>query len=136
MKKYVRLSVDETAFYSGSTYEEEVFLPLEVWKEIEGNFRDYMFIHGLDGKHSEVKADIDILVFNEKDLEMYLLGTNDGEKLLEHVYEYLDIDEYGYSYLENIQTEVARYNKVETLTIKIRKDQKEEVLNLLKDYLI
>lgn len=59
MKQYVKLSVEAEGNYSGSTYYEELFLPKEAWDEIQDDVRMYMYFHELDGKHSEVQADIE-----------------------------------------------------------------------------
>jgi|GEM_PF-5945352 len=137
MKEYVRLSVDVTAYYSGNTYYEEVFLPKEVWDEIKDEMSMYIYIYELDGKHSEVKAEIDVEEFNENELVTYLPDQeNDGEDLFYHIYEYLDENKYNDEYLLNVQEEVENLRQVETLTIKIKTQDKDQVMKLLKDYLI
>ena len=137
MKEYVRLSVDVTAYYSGNTYYEEVFLPKEVWDEIKDEMPMYIYIYELDGKHSEVKAEIDVEEFNENELVTYLPDQeNDGEDLFYHIYEYLDENKYNDEYLLNVQEEVENLRQVETLTIKIKTQDKDQVMKLLKDYLI
>lgn len=137
MKEYVRLSVDITAFYSGNTYYEEVFIPKSVWEEIKSEIKMFIYLHSLDGKHSEVKAEIDVEEFNENQLAVYQAAQlNDGDKLLNHIYEYLDVVTYDNHYLLNVQQQVEALCQVETLSIKIPKNKKEEILELLKDYII
>lgn len=137
MKEYVRLSVDVMAYYSGNTYYEEVFLPKEVWDEIKDEMPMHIYISELDGKHSEVKAEIDVEEFNENELVTYLPDQeNDGEDLFYHIYEYLDENKYNDEYLLNVQEEIENLRQVETLTIKIKTQDKDQVMKLLKDYLI
>jgi hypothetical protein len=136
MKEYVKLTIDETAYWSGSTYYEEVFLPKEVWEEIKGDIRMYTYIHGLDGKHSEVKAKIEVDEWTEEQLTRYLFQSNDGDNLFDHVYEYLDEDKYDNAYLYNIQKEVESYCQVDTMTIKFIRQNKEKIMELIKGYII
>lgn len=137
MKEYIRLTLDVTAYYSGNSYYEEVFLPKEVWEEIKDNIQMYTYIYELDGKHSEVKADIQVEEFNEEQLARYLPSQpDDGEDLFYHVYEYLDEDKYDNSYLMKIQEEVAALRQVETMTIKFKSHDKDEIMELLKGYLL
>lgn len=134
-KVFVRLSVEAEAFWSGQTYYEEVFLPKEVWEEIKDQMEMEIYITGLDGKHSEVKGVINVDEFTEKELADYIQELEDGEHLFHHIYKYLDPKKYDGEYLLKIQEEVETLCKVEEIRIKIRKDQKDEVLVLLKDYL-
>lgn len=137
MKEYVRLSIDAMAYYSGNTYYEEVFLPKEVWEEIEENFKMYTYLCGFDGKHSEVKVDIEIEEFNEKHLMTYTpCQSNDGETLFEHIYEYLDEEKYDNTYLWNVQGEVMNLCQVEKMVIKFERKNKDVILDLLRDYIL
>ena len=113
------------------------FLPREVWEGIKDNFRMYIYISELDGKHSEVKANIEVDVFTENELTKYQSSEcNDGERLFEFIYEYLDIDKYDYNYLQDVQNEVSSLCQVESMTIKFNKKDKEVILDLLNEYLL
>jgi hypothetical protein len=137
MKEYVKLTIDVEGYWSGSTYYEEVFLPKEVWEEINHNIQMYTYICELDGKHSEVKADIEVEEYNEVQLALYQPSqSDDGEDLFYHVYEYLDEDKYDSSYLMKIQEEVESYSKVDTMRIKFNKQNKDKIMELLKDYIL
>lgn len=136
MKKYMKLSVDRTAYYSGATYYEEVFLPLSVWEEIEDEIDLKVCLGELDGKHSDVSGEIEVELFDENELKSYIATNNDGENLFEHVYEYLDVDKYDNSWLLSIQDEVDAYNQVETITFKINKKDKDLIIDLVHPYLV
>lgn len=137
MKEYIKLSVDAEAYYSGNTYYEEVFLPKDVWEEIKNNFRLFVYLCEFDGKHSEVKADIDVDEYTENQLTFYKpQQSNDGENLFEHIYEYLDEEKYDSSYLMKIQDEVESLCEVETMTLKFNKKNKDEIMELLKEYIL
>jgi hypothetical protein len=133
---YMRLSVDAKAFHSGSTYHEEVFLPAQVWDEIKSDFGMTLGIPGLDGKHSMIHVDINTKTFSSGDLETYVKKGNDDDELLYHIYEYLPAEKYDRDYLGDIQEDVSALFKAEVIQIKIHKDKKEEVMALLKDYLL
>jgi hypothetical protein len=137
MKEYVKLTIDVEGYWSGSTYYEEVFLPKEVWEDIKDNIQMYTYICELDGKHSEVKADIEVEEYNEVQLALYQPSqSDDGEDLFYHVYEYLDEYKYDSSYLMKIQEEVESYSQVDTMRIKFNKQNKEKIMELLKDYIL
>ena len=136
MKEYIRLSIDVEGYWSGSTYYEEVFLPKEVWEEIKDSIQMHTYIHGLDGKHSEVKAEIDVDDWTEEQLIRYSPQSNDGENLFDHVYEYLDEDKYDNSYLLKIQEEVESYSQVDSMTIKFNKQNRDKIMEILKDYVL
>lgn len=137
MKKYVRLSIDVTAYHSGSTYYEEVFLPKDVWTEIEDEIQMHTYIYGLDGKHSGVKAEIEVDEFIQEQLASYKAPElNDGDNLFDHIYEYLDEEKYDNHYLLAIQEKVAQLSQVDTMTIKFNKKNKDKILELLDEYLL
>lgn len=137
MKEYVKLSIDAEGYHSGSTYYEEVFLPKEVWEEIQDDVRMYTYIHGLDGKHSEVQADIERVYYNEKELQSYIPNQeNDSEKLFYHLYEYLDENIYKDEYLEKIQEEVQSLRQIQSMTIQFKSSDKEKIEALLRDYIL
>ncbi|MEM5009386.1 hypothetical protein WKH57_01565 [Niallia taxi] len=133
---YIRLLVDYTAYYSGKSYYEEVFLPINTWSEIENEFKPFVYLHGLDGKHSEVKVEIEIDEVNKEYLSTYTHPTIDGENLFDFVYEFLDEDKYDSSYLMNIQNEVEALCKVEEMTIKFNNNDKDKIVELLREYII
>lgn len=136
MKQYVRLSVNAEGYYSGNTYFEEVFLPLEVWNEIKDKVDMIIYISDLDGKHSEVPATIEVEEMNEKDLVVYEPFKNEnGEELFWYIDKYID-EKYGNEFLGKICREVENLSQVETFLITIRKGHKKEVLDLLNDYLL
>ncbi|UUV45995.1 hypothetical protein [Bacillus phage vB_BanS-Thrax1] len=131
---YVQLSIDVEAYYSESTYYEEVFLPIDVWEEIEGSFNFTMYISELDGKHSEVQGTIEVDFVSDKYLESHIPQGNDGESLFYRVYEFLDAEKYDAYYLSKIQEEVANLKQYETATIKFKSADKDVLFENLKVY--
>ena len=138
MKKYARITANAVAYYSENTYYEEVFLPLDVWDEIKDQVEaSSVYISELDGKHSEVEADIDVDFFSEEELATYLPSElDDGEVLYYHIDEYLDKEKYDSNYLSNIHEEVIALRQVETLTIKFKSQDKDKIMELLDGYLL
>lgn len=136
MKEYVRLSVYAQAYYSGQTYSEEVFLPLEMWEKIKDDFQYYTYITELDGKHSETRVDIEVDFYNEDQLVGYLPCEEDGETLFYHIYDYLPEEECDDSYLCSVNKEVSSLCQVETMEIKFNKKDREAIMKLLDGYLL
>lgn len=135
MKKYIKLTVDFEAYYSGATYFEEVFLPLEVWNEIKDGFRGYIWLHEMDGKHSESQVDIEIEEVDESDLEDYMFQNNDDGKVIDLINDYLPED-YPFDYMWKMQGLVHSLSQVEEINIKINKNNKDIVLKLIEYYLV
>lgn len=133
---YVKLTVDAEAYYSGNTYYEEVILPMDVWEEIKDNFSFEIYLGELDGKHSNVRADIEVDEITEEELEMRKRPSEDGESLFYHIYEYLDEEKYDRCYLSNIQEQVDSMSKVESMRIRFKKDDKEKIIQLIGEYLL
>lgn len=96
-----------------------MFLPKEIWEEIKDNIQMHIYISELDGKHSEVKAEIEAEEMNEKKLSQYQSSESDGDNLFYHVYDYLDSEKYDNSYLLQVQEEVESLSQVESITLTI-----------------
>ena len=136
-KEYVRISASAEGYYSGQVYEEEVFLPVEVWNEIEAEFETEICVSELDGKHSEVPAEVETKVFASNELETYIHPAGSGEELLaQHIYEHLLGKGYEQVRISELLSEGESISKVETLTIQINKEKKEELMAFLEPYIL
>lgn len=136
MQKFVKLSMSAQAYHSGATYYEEMFLSLGMWEEIKDEFPDSTSIHGMDGKHSEVNADIDVEIMTTEGLKTYRHPEeNDGERLFDMVFDYLP-KQYDYDTLCVLQDVVEELCEIKDFTISIRKQDEAKVLELIKDYLL
>lgn len=134
MKQYVLLSFEAEGYNSGAEHNEEFVLPVEAWEEIKDDVRMFVWCHGLDGKHSEVQAKIDVDYVSEAYLKGRYGLNQDGDKLLDHVYEYLDDEKYSYEYLKNLQDEVLGKNEYGTAIIKFPLENKDILFENLKMY--
>lgn len=131
--QYVLLSFEAEGYHSGAEHNEELVIPVELWEEIKNDFDGSVRIHGLDGKHSEVSADIDVDYVSEK----YLFGrtslNQDGEKLLDMVYEYA-YEKYSYEYLKDLQKQVLGTEKYGTAVIKFPRKDRDVLFGNLEVY--
>lgn len=124
---YIQLSVDYKAWHSGATYEEIVYLPISMWGKIKDKFQPYVYLNGLDGKHSEAKVGIDIEEVSADFLQRTLSTKNDGDELFNHVWEFLDDvkDEVlADSYLLDIQEEVENLRQYQTVSYEVHIEDK------------
>lgn len=134
MKRYVLLSIEAEGNYSGAEHNEEFVLPVEAWEEIKDDMRMFVWITELDGKHSEVQANIDVDHVSEEYLKGRYGLNQDGTQLLDHVYEYIDDEKYSYEYLKNLQDEVLGVNEYGTAVIKFPLENKDILFENLKMY--
>lgn len=71
-------------YYSGSEYEEKIAIPEEAYEKVKNKIEELqVYIPELDGKHSEIEADIVIQFIEEKNVANVGLNevSNDGEDL-------------------------------------------------------
>ncbi|UUV47030.1 hypothetical protein [Bacillus phage vB_BanS-Thrax5] len=135
MSKYVLLSFEAEAYHSGAEHNEELVIPAELWDEIKDDFDGQVHIHGLDGKHSEVSADIEADYVSEEYLFSRTSFNQDGERLLDMVYEFVyDDKRYGGDFLKNLQKEVLGKSKYGTAVIKFPLENKDILFENLKMY--
>lgn len=132
MSKYVLLSFEAEGHWSGAEHNEELVIPAELWENIKDDFEGSVTIYELDGKHSQVSADIEADYVSEEYLLSRTSFNQDGNKLLELVYEYAE----GYSYkdLKDLQKEVLGKSKYGTVVIKYPLENKDVLFENLKMY--
>lgn len=130
----VLIQASAEGYYSENTYEEGIFITEESYEKIK-DVEIGVCICELDGKHSEVEADIVITKYTEEEL----LGTDieidsDGESLyypLEEIFENygLDLDQevrYVKEYLNTLDTYI-------TLEVIVKKSQIGKVREFVKN---
>lgn len=136
MKTFVHLKVEAEGHYSGATYEDEVFLTPEMYEAIGSEIGTEFNCGELDGKHSEVITDIDVQFLTEQDLATFpFLEGGDGG-LHDLCTDYLWDDKKELEAFKKLQSEVLDYLKVQEMTIKFNKDDKEKIEELLKGYIL
>jgi len=132
MSKYVLLSFEAEGYHSGAEHNEELVIPAELWEEIKDDFDGTVNIHGLDGKHSEVSANIEADYVSEEYLFSRTNFNQDGSKLLDLVYEYAE--SYSYEDLKMLQKEVLGKSKYGTAVIKFPLENKDILFENMKMY--
>lgn len=133
MSKYVLLSFEAEAYHSGAEHNEELVIPAELWEEIKDDFDGTVRIHGLDGKHSEVSANIEADYVSEEYLFSRTSFNQDGDRLLDMVYEFV-YEKMSYKELKDLQKEVLGKSKYGTAVIKFPLENKDSLFENLKMY--
>lgn len=136
IKKYIKLSVDYTAYYSGQTYYEELYLTEDMWNDISNKDDIYIYLHGLDGKHSEAKVEVNFTTEDEENFKYTTNKKNDGKNLIETIHDRYMSDKYSWNEVYELQDKIKALSEVLDLTIKIKKSNENKVLELLKEYLV
>lgn len=125
----VLINVSAEGYRSGATYDESIFITQRTFERISEDIDELeVYIGDLDGKHSEVEAHIQTVIYNEKDLLGSMVDfDNDGESLycrLEEIFLELDMNldaeiEFVNNYIKSLDTYI-------TLKATIKKSQQEE----------
>lgn len=88
----VKLNVYAEAYYSGTTYEEDVVISKNLYEKIKTELDEYdsdnnenargVYVGELDGKHSEVEGDLSVKVYSEDEVTDCSWDLNeDGDML-------------------------------------------------------
>ena len=85
----VNINVYGEGYYSGSSYEESIFLLEEDYKELGKDLDGIeVYLGELDGKHSEVYGEVYVEIITEEMQKTYNFNkNNDGEKLYDLIEE-------------------------------------------------
>ena len=85
----VNINVYGEGYYSGSSYEESIFLLEEDYKELGKDLDGIeVYLGELDGKHSEVYGQVEVEIITEEMQKTYNFNkNNDGEKLYDLIEE-------------------------------------------------
>ena len=80
----IKIGVYAEGYYSGQTYSEEYFIKEESYNRLKKEIDNIdIYIGELDGKHSEIEADIEIESYTEEELlRKNIETTQDGDYLL------------------------------------------------------
>jgi hypothetical protein len=123
-------------YYSDSTYEENIAIRSEIFDKIEEDiYKITLYICELDGKHSEVEADVTVQFYPEEEIKnMNWQDGSDGDYLyykLEGIFE-----KYGLNLKDEIRIVKDYLNSLDTyvdLTVTVRKSNKDKVMEFCKD---
>lgn len=131
----VNISAYAEGYYSGQTYEENIFITKESYEKLKEKIDEIeIYIYELDGKHSEVEADIDIDCLTEETLlKIDLDKGNDGENLyytLEEIFENNDLS--LDKELDVINNYLRTLDNIITFEVTVKTSQKEKVLDFIK----
>lgn len=123
-------------YYSNQTHEENILIPKKVFDQLEGSILGIeIYIHDLDGKHSEVTGNISVEHFTEEECsQCEINSTCDGERLDERLQELfedngLDLHEEMKAAREFLKT----IDKPITVEYTIMESQKEAVDKFVND---
>lgn len=131
----VNISVYGEGYYSGSSYEESIFLLEEDYKEL-GKDLDGIEVHlgELDGKHSEVYGAVYVEIITEEMQKTYNFNkNNDGEELYDLIEE---LSPNSKNMIERAKKYIETLDSLVDITFTVKKSQvekiKEVVLELIK----
>lgn len=138
----VKLNVYAEAYYSGSTYEEDVVISKSLYEKIKTELNEYdsennenakgIYIGELDGKHSEVDGNLYVEVYSEDKIAKCSWNLNeDGDRLY---YKVKDIcDEKGLDLDEDIKI-VKEYLKNVDSYVKVSIRTKKSNVEKIRQY--
>ena len=129
------IQVYAEGYYSGQTYEENVAIRTEVYELLKEQIKGIsIYINNLDGKHSEVEADIEIDHYPEEQVEnmnWYIYG--DSGYLFNCLY---SIFENAGLSLETeivlVNNYIATIDSYTDLTVTVRKSNVDKVIEFCK----
>lgn len=131
----VKIGAYAEGYYSGQSYEEDIFITKESYEKFKEDIDSIeIYIYELDGKHSEVEADLEIEELTEEDLlTLDLDKMNDGEDLyykLKRIFENNNLslnEEMG-----KIDDYLSKLDSIVTFEVTVKKSQKDKVLDFIK----
>lgn len=131
----VNINVYGGGYYSGSSYEESIFLLEEDYKEL-GKDLDGIEVHlgELDGKHSEVYGQVEVEIITEEMQKTYNFNkNNDGEELYDLIEE---LSPNSKNMVERAKKYIETLDSLIDITFTVKKSQvgkiREVVSELIK----
>ena len=131
----VNINVYGGGYYSGSSYEESIFLLEEDYKELGKDLDGIeVYLGELDGKHSEVYGEVYVEIITEEMQKTYNFNkNNDGEKLYDLIEE---LSPNSKNMIKRAKKYIETLDSLVDITFTVKKSQvekiKEVVLELIK----
>ena len=131
----VNINVYGEGYYSGSSYEESIFLLEEDYKELGKDLDGIeVYLGELDGKHSEVYGEVYVEIITEEMQKTYNFNkNNDGEELYDLIEE---LSPNSKNMIERAKKYIETLDSLVDITFTVKKSQvekiKEVVLELIK----
>lgn len=132
----VELSCYGYGYYSGAKYEESIVISKNFYDKIKDKVKDEtVYLGELDGKHSEVEAEIDIISYTEEEIlkEIWDFDNNDGECLYDKIGDIcqsldLDLDEE----IQRVENYIKSLDTLIKMNVVVKKSNKDKVLDFIK----
>ena len=128
----VNINVYGEGYYSGSSYEESIFLLEEDYKEL-GKDLDGIEVHlgELDGKHSEVYGEVEVEIITEEMQKTYNFNkNNDGEELFDVIEE---LSPNAKNMVERAKKYIETLDSLVNITFTVRKSQVEKIREVVSE---
>lgn len=135
----VKLNVYAEAYYSGSTYEEDVVISKSLYEKIKTELDEYdsennenargVYVGELDGKHSEVEGYLSVEVYSEEEIADCSWDlNNDGNCLYYKVKDIcdennLDLD----TDIKSVQDYLKNVNSYVEISITVKKSDVDKI---------
>lgn len=131
----VNINVYGEGYYSGSSYEESIFLLEEDYKELGKDLDGIeVYLGELDGKHSEVYGQVEVEIITEEMQKTYNFNkNNDGEELYDLIEE---LSPNSKNMVERAKKYIETLDSLIDITFTVKKSQvgkiREVVSELIK----
>ena len=131
----VNINVYGGGYYSGSSYEESIFLLEEDYKELGKDLDGIeVYLGELDGKHSEVYGQVEVEIITEEMQKTYNFNkNNDGEELYDLIEE---LSPNSKNMVERAKKYIETLDSLIDITFTVKKSQvgkiREVVSELIK----
>ena len=131
----VNINVYGEGYYSGSSYEESIFLLEEDYKELGKDLDGIeVYLGELDGKHSEVYGQVEVEIITEEMQKTYNFNkNNDGEELYDLIEE---LSPNSKNMIERAKKYIETLDSLIDITFTVKKSQvgkiREVVSELIK----
>ena len=131
----VNINVYGEGYYSGSSYEESIFLLEEDYKELGKDLDGIeVYLGELDGKHSEVYGEVYVEIITEEMQKTYNFNkNNDGEELYDLIEE---LSPNSKNMVERAKKYIETLDSLIDITFTVKKSQvgkiREVVSELIK----
>lgn len=131
----VNINVYGEGYYSGSSYEESIFLLEEDYKELGKDLNGMeVYLGELDGKHSEVYGQVEVEIITEEMQKTYNFNkNNDGEELYDLIEE---LSPNSKNMVERAKKYIETLDSLIDITFTVKKSQvgkiREVVSELIK----
>lgn len=140
----VKLNVYAEAYYSGTTYEEDVVISKSLYEKIKTELDEYdsennenargVYVGELDGKHSEVEGDLSVEVYSEEEIADCSWDLNeDGDCLYYKVKDICDENDLDLDAdIKSVQNYLKNVDSYVEISLTVKKSNVDKIKEYVK----